>query len=500
MGKEETLSLLEELSSPLDLSGGTVGIILAAGHGKRIKSEKSKMLHEIWGIPTVLRVRSALEDGLGNSTQLVVVGIKANEVARSVGKKETLKFVFQDKQNGTGDAVRIAMNNLELSGFDGEIYVVPGDMGLIDGDTISEFKKSFQNSNADMTVLTGQYAGKPENNLYGRIIRVPESLSDGSSTGSLEGEVVEIIEHKDILAISSNEPFELNHKGKKFQLTKDELINISEFNTGVYGFRATALNNHLGTITTDNVQGELYVTDLIKIFNENEMIVRAVKATDSRLVEGFNVKSTLREMEAIARERVYEKLKDVVTIEDQYDFFIADEVVKRILDLDSSENSGDMHIHKGVYLGAGVHLSAGVEICDNCHLTGEVYLGTNVKISERVVMSSYSGQAIKIGEGTTVLNGNELKGRISIGTGCLIESRVSITGSDEYPVNIGKDVHLRGVTYIFGSVIEDGVKITHSVLKRKHVKNLSSNTKGSEVKKVRYIIPSPDGEDAVTDL
>ena len=61
-------------------------------------------------------------------------------------------------------------------------------------------------------------------------------------------------------------------------------------------------------------------------------------------------------------------------------------------------------------------------------------------------------------------------------------------------------MHLRGVTYIFGSVIEDGVKITHSVLKRKYVKYLSSNTERGEVKKVRYIIPTPEGEDAVTDL
>ena len=51
-----------------------------------------------------------------------------------------------------------------------------------------------------------------------------------------------------------------------------------------------------------------------------------------------------------------------------------------------------------------VHLYAGVENCDNCHLTGEVHLGTNVIISERVVISSFPGQAIKIGEGTTVLN------------------------------------------------------------------------------------------------
>ena len=500
MGKEETLSLLEELNSPLNLSNGAVGIILAAGHGKRIKSEKSKMLHEIWGVPTLLRVRSALEKGLGNSPQMIVVGVKAEEVALSVGKKENLKFVFQEERNGTGDAVRIAMNNLELSEVDFDVFVVPGDMGLIDGDTISEFKDSFQNSNADMTVLTGQYGGNSENNQYGRIIRVPKTVSDGSSAGSLEGEVVEIIEHKDILAMNSDEPYNIIHKGKKFQLTKEELINISEFNTGVYGFKAKVLNKHLGTITTDNVQGELYLTDLIKIFNENKMIVRAAQATDSRLVEGFNVKSTLREMEAIARERIYEKLKDVVTIEDQYDFFIADEVVEQILELDRSENSGDIIIHKGVYLGPEVHLSAGVDISDHCHLTGEVHLGTNARISERVVMSSYPGQVINIGDGTTVLNGNELKGRVNIGTDCLIESRVWITGSDEYPVNIGNNVHLRGVTYIFGSVIESGVKITHSVLKRKHVKNLSSEEKGSEVVKVRYIIPDPEGEDAVKEL
>ena len=189
-----------------------------------------------------------------------------------------------------------------------------------------------------MTVLTGQYSGDPKNNQYGRIIRVPKKLSDGSGSGSLEGEVVEIIEHKDILAMRSDQPYELIHKGKKFNLTPKELIDISEFNTGVYGFKATALNKHLRTITTDNVQGELYLTDLIKIFNENEMIVRAANATNSRLVEGFNVKSALREMEAIARERVYEKLKDVITIVDRYDFFIADEVVERILDLDRSEN------------------------------------------------------------------------------------------------------------------------------------------------------------------
>jgi len=99
-----------------------------------------------------------------------------------------------------------------------------------------------------------------------------------------------------------------------------------------------------------------------------------------------------------------------------------------------------------------------------------------------------------------VLNGNEIKGQVNIGRDCLIESRVSITGSDEFPVTVGNEVHLRGVTYVFGSVIENGVKITHSVIKRKQVKNLRSEANVSGFVKVRYILPNPEGEEAVKDL
>ena len=127
MEKEETLSLLKKLSSPLDLSKGSVGIILAAGHGKRIKSEKSKMLHEIWGKPTVVRVQRALERGLGGSAQIIVVGIKGKEVAETVNKKDNLAFVFQEDQKGTGDAVKRALILLSDEDFDGSVYIVPGD-------------------------------------------------------------------------------------------------------------------------------------------------------------------------------------------------------------------------------------------------------------------------------------------------------------------------------------------------------------------------------------
>jgi len=338
--------------------------------------------------------------------------------------------------------------------------------------------------------------------LPGRIVRLPEDQSDGSSAGTHAGEVVEIIEHKDILAMSDAQPYQINHKGKKFEVSKEDLLDTREFNTGIFGFKARSLRENLGKLTIGNVQGELYITDLIKIFNENDKNVCAVNAEDSRLVEGFNEKSTLREMEAIARDRVYALLKDVITIEDKYDFFIADELVERILKLDNSGKSGDIIIHKGVSLGPKVYLSDGVEICANSQLTGEVHLGANSFIGKGVMMSNFPGQTIKIGEGTKILHGNEFKGEVKIGTDCMIESRVSITGSDEYQVDIEDNVHLRGVTYIFGSnfgsKIEKGVHITHSVLKRKRVKNLDSDS--GKVFKIRYILPSPEGEEGVSDI
>jgi len=488
--KEETLSLLKKLSSPLDLSKGSVGIILAAGHGKRIKSEKSKMLHEIWGKPTVVRVQRALESGLGASAQIIVVGIKGKEVAETVNKKDNLAFVFQEDQKGTGDAVKRALILLSDEDFDGAVYIVPGDMGLIDKDTISDFKESFQSSKADMMVLTGLYEGDIERNQYGRIVRVPD--------GENKGEVVEIMEHKDILAISNAQAHQVSHKGMQFEVSKNDLLNIREFNTGIFGFKAKSLRDNLEKLNTDNVQGELYITDLIKIFNKDEKNVRAATAEDSRLVEGFNEKSVLLEMEAVARDKVYELLKDVITIEDRNDFFIAEELVERILKLDNSGKSGDIIIHKGVSLGPNVHLSEGVEICSNSQLTGEVLIGAKTFLGKGVMMSNFPGQHIIIGERTQILHGNEIKGEVKIGDNCMIESRVSITGSDEYNVNIEDDVHLRGVTYIFGSNIEKGVHITHSVLKRKNVRKLESDN--GEPFKIRYILPSPEGGDAVSDI
>ncbi|MCK4715891.1 MAG: NTP transferase domain-containing protein, partial [Candidatus Marinimicrobia bacterium] len=122
---------LKQLSDNLEDSKKPVAIILAAGHGKRIKSERSKMLHEIWGVTTVVRVAESAAKGLNSKNQVIVVGIKADQVAEIAGKEKNRVFVLQKEQKGTGDAAREALNALESYKHIEDIYIFPGDMGLI---------------------------------------------------------------------------------------------------------------------------------------------------------------------------------------------------------------------------------------------------------------------------------------------------------------------------------------------------------------------------------
>ena len=164
---------LHHLSSDFN-SSDEVAIILAAGHGKRIKSHKSKMLHKIWGVPTVERVYNACNNGIEGINSVIVVGIKAPDVMDVIGKRQRNVFAYQETQNGTGHAVQIALKSIEGKLSKGIVYVLPGDMGLLNSSTMVKFRQDFINSKADMIVLTGNFSGNPSDNYYGRIIRVTE--------------------------------------------------------------------------------------------------------------------------------------------------------------------------------------------------------------------------------------------------------------------------------------------------------------------------------------
>ncbi len=92
---------------------------------------------------------------------VVVVGIKALDVLNVLGKKTNTSYAYQEEQHGTGHAVQVALKNIKNFPDNGIVYVLPGDMGLIDAETLKSFRKSFIDSKADMIVLTGIFNGDP---------------------------------------------------------------------------------------------------------------------------------------------------------------------------------------------------------------------------------------------------------------------------------------------------------------------------------------------------
>ena len=238
-------NIAEEFSSPFNKKSKELFIILAAGHGKRIKSQTSKMLHKIWGKPTVERVYNSITKG---ANTIVVVGIKAEEVMKTLGKLKNTKYAIQTNQNGTGHAVKIALSILKENEKFKNVYILPGDVGLIDKKTISSFRNSFIKSDSDMTVLTGIYDGDPQNNSYGRIVRVKDKNAAGKNNGTNKGKVIQILEAKDINFLNKNKLYKVIYNGADQFYTKDELINCREYNSGIYAFSFDKLNKLIGKI------------------------------------------------------------------------------------------------------------------------------------------------------------------------------------------------------------------------------------------------------------
>jgi bifunctional UDP-N-acetylglucosamine pyrophosphorylase/glucosamine-1-phosphate N-acetyltransferase len=486
------------LSSELDYRVNEVAIILAAGHGKRIKSQKSKMLHSIWEIPTVERVYNACRRSVSNINSVIVVGIKAVDVMSVIGKQENTSFAFQAEQNGTGHAVQVALQNIDKNLFDGIVYVFPGDMGLIDAETVKMFREKFIESKSDMMVLTGIYEGDSNDNSYGRIIRVKASDADGVSSGADKGKVIEIMEHKDILSLKENEPYIIEYNGRKYHYSKCELIENREFNSGVYAFDYKKLVELIGQLSSNNVQNEIYITDLIALFNKSGYTVGAISPREQYVVMGFNNKSVLREMEALARHKVYEKLKDIIEISDPEDFFIHEKVVDQILEMDKAGTPLDIVIEKGVYIGADAQLNYNLKLKKNVYINGRVVFGKNVTVWENAHLSCFQGQQLVIGDNVEILWGDIIKGNIEIGENSLIESSVNMTGSDEFPLRIGKKVLIKGTSYIFGSIVADDIHIEHSVIIKKRVERIVK--KDGSIQRVRFFLPMPSGIDAIDDL
>ena len=224
----------------------------------------------------------------------------------------------------------------------------------------------------------------------------------------------------------------------------------------------------------------------------------AVSPSEQHVVMGFNNKSVLKEMETVARTHNYNRLKDIIEIDDPDDFFIHESVIEQIIELDKLNVPLDITIGKGVYIGKGVRLNYNNEFKQNSFVEGDIRLGKNVVIWKDVQISAFPGQTMNIGDDVQILWGDTIKGNIAIGRGSRIESSVRLTGSDENPLRIGSDVLIKGTTYIYGSFIEDNVFIENCVIIKKKIEKHVG--KDDAVQPIRFYIPPSEGINAIKDL
>ena len=269
----------------------SAAIILAAGEGTRMRSNKPKVLHTLAGKTFLNRVMDSVST-LDPDTLAVVVHYQADrvtEAARSYNERVTI--VNQDDIPGTGRAVQCAMAQLAQQGeLEGSVLIAASDMPLLDSDTLSQLLAFHEQSGNGATVLT-TVLDDPTG--YGRIIR------------DSEGNVLRIVEQKDA---NSSE------------------LAVHEVNTSVYVFDAAVLSKAIADLKSDNAQGEFYLTDALETAKQDGA-VGAFAAPDPLSVEGVNDRVQLAALAKAHNIRVCEQwMRAGVEILDPQTTWIEDDV------------------------------------------------------------------------------------------------------------------------------------------------------------------------------
>ncbi|MFJ2649149.1 bifunctional UDP-N-acetylglucosamine diphosphorylase/glucosamine-1-phosphate N-acetyltransferase GlmU [Streptomyces sp. NPDC087420] len=345
-------------------------VVLAAGEGTRMKSSTPKVLHEICGRSLVGHVVAAARE-LGPEHLVVVVGHAREQVETHLTERyDGVRTAVQAEQNGTGHAVRTALQELG-SVPDGTVVVVCGDTPLLSGDTLNALAATHAADGNAVTVLTAEV---PDATGYGRIVR------DGAS-----GAVTTIVEHKD---------------------ATDAQRAIREINSGVFAFDGQLLADALGKVRTDNSQGEEYLTDVLGILREAGHRVGAAVAADHREILGINNRVQLAEARRLLNARLLERAMTAgVTVVDPASVFV---------DVDVTFEQ-DAVVHPGTQLLGTTHLGEGAEVGPNSRLK-DTHVGAGARVDNTVADSAEIGAAATVGPYAYLRPGTRLGVKAKAGT------------------------------------------------------------------------------------
>jgi len=401
-----------------------IAIVMAAGKGTRMNSNKSKLVHKIYGKELVKRsVENAKKAGV---TDVVAIVGHLKEQVQDVLKNEVI-YREQKEMLGTGHAVMQAIDYLE--GKQGKVLVLNGDVPILRPETINRLIEKSTQKNEYATILTAIYDNPAG---YGRIIR-----DEG-------GNVQAIVEDKDLLE---------NQK------------NIQEINAGVYCFDIQELIKALSEITPNNAKGEYYLTDVIKIMNNKGLKTGAVIVEDNTEILGVNDRIQLEVLTKILQLRINtEHMKNGVTIEDINTTYIYDDV-KIGIDTVIHPNTT---IKSDVEIGEDCEIGPNAYIREGCRLSNKVKIGSFVEIKKAIIGKgakvphlSYMGDCeigakSNIGCGTITCNyDGEHKSKTIIGEKAFIGSNTNLVA----PVTLGDNVFVAAGSTITDDVPSDSLAI-----------------------------------------
>ena len=368
-------------------------LILAAGQGKRIKSDLPKVLHKVCGKEMVNHVIDTLRKG--NVEDINVIVGKGAELVKENTKSRNVSYSLQEAQLGTGHAVKCAMDFLKDK--KGTVAVFNGDAPLIEEGTIEELFKVHKESGNSATILTSIL---DDASGYGRIIRSGD-------------EVLKIVEHKDC---------------------NEEELKVKEINSGMYCFEIESLVECLGNLSNNNSQGEYYLTDVIGMLKEKDEKVGALVINYEETL-GVNSRVQLAEVEAILRKRINNKhLENGVTIIDPNSTYIGIDV----------EIGQDTIIYPGNVIEGNTVIGKGCILYPNSRINNSI-IGEGVDIQSSVILES------EIGNNTTVGPFAYIRPESIIGNNVRIGDFVEIKKS-----TIGNNTKVSHLTYVGDAEVGEG--------------------------------------------
>lgn len=435
-------------------------VVLAAGQGTRMKSEVPKVLHRVFDKTMVDYVIEASYEA-GASEVCVVVGHQSAMVKAVIKDKyDNVSFAVQKEQLGTGHAVMQAKDFIQS----GNILVLCGDTPLIKGETIKAICDVHESQGNDATVVS-MIADNPTG--YGRIIRNGDAFA-------------KIVEQKD---------------------ANDEEKAVKEVNTGVYIFKAEALNKAFESLTNNNAQGEYYLTDTLEILLSAGKKIGGYAISDNDEIRGINDRVQLNEAEKIMQKRINEyHMRNGVTMRNPESVYIEDgveigndtEICQNVtiksgtkIGSDCVIGSGSMLdravIHDGVdvlssvilesEVDEGTHVGPFAYIRPNCHVGKEVKVGdfvelknSNIDDGTKISHLTYIGDSdvgkrVNFGCGTVTCNyDGKKKYRTTIGDDCFVGCNTNFVS----PINVGDGVYIAAGSTITEDIPENSLSIARA--------------------------------------